>query len=217
MNADGSGQRNLTRNAANDYLYAAQPWSPDGRKLVFGRDRNGDGGSDDIYVINTDGSGERKLTRGRATDLVTRRAEDHLHEQARKLGRDLRHERRRQRTAAADTQPGENGQRENGQRLACLVTRAEVEAASRGTPASSSLLARAVITTASTPSEASTSSDYTDGATGRDSRAGRLGGRIPGLVRVDRFTTPGTPARSPPPRSAPVSSEAPDVPTRIRD
>ena len=65
MNADGSGQRNLTRNAANDYLYDAQPWSPDGRKLVFGRDRNGDGGSDHIYVINADGSGERNLTRGR--------------------------------------------------------------------------------------------------------------------------------------------------------
>ena len=67
MNADGSGQRNLTRNAANDYLYGygANPWSPDGRKLVFGRDRNGDGGSDAIYVINADGSGERYLTRGR--------------------------------------------------------------------------------------------------------------------------------------------------------
>ena len=47
-NADGSGRRNLTRNAANDYLYDAHPWSPDGRKLVFGRDRNGDGGSDAI-------------------------------------------------------------------------------------------------------------------------------------------------------------------------
>ena len=65
MNADGSGQRNLTRSAANDYLYPAHPWSPDWRKLVFGRDRNGDGGSDDIYVINADGSGERYLTRGR--------------------------------------------------------------------------------------------------------------------------------------------------------
>ena len=45
MNADGSGQRNLTRNAANDYLYGygANPWSPDGRKIVFGRDRDGDG------------------------------------------------------------------------------------------------------------------------------------------------------------------------------
>jgi Tol biopolymer transport system component len=64
MNADGSGQRNLTRNAANDYLYGANPWSREG-KIVFQRDRNGDGGSDDIYVINADGSGERYLTRGR--------------------------------------------------------------------------------------------------------------------------------------------------------
>ena len=61
MNADGSGQRNLTRNMANDYLYGANPWSPDGRKIVFGRDRNGDGGSDALFVINADGSGERYL------------------------------------------------------------------------------------------------------------------------------------------------------------
>jgi TolB protein len=65
MNADGKRQRNLTHNAANDYLSGAAPWSPDGRKLILQRDRNGDGGSDDIYVINTDRSGERYLTRGR--------------------------------------------------------------------------------------------------------------------------------------------------------
>ena len=34
MNADGSGQRNLTRNAANAL---APAWSPDGRKIVFER------------------------------------------------------------------------------------------------------------------------------------------------------------------------------------
>ena len=132
MNADGSGRRNLTRNAANDHLYYAQPWSPDGRKLVFGRDRNGDGGSD-AHLRHQRRRQRRAVPDTRpGTSLVTRRAEDHLHEQARKLGRDLRHERRRQRTAAADTQPGENGQRENGQRLACLVTRAEVGASQIG-------------------------------------------------------------------------------------
>ena len=130
MNADGSEQRNLTRNAANDYLYAAQPWSPDGRKIVFGRDRNGDGGSD-AHLRHQRRRQRRAEPDTRAgTSLVTRRAEDHLHEQARKLGRDLRHERRRQRTAEADTQPGEKA-RENGQRLACLVARAEVESFAR--------------------------------------------------------------------------------------
>ena len=74
-----------------------------------------------IYVINADGSGVAVPgTRAWLPGLVTRRAEDLLHEQARKLGRALRHGRRRQRTAEADTQPGENGQR-----LACLVARAE--------------------------------------------------------------------------------------------
>ena len=35
MNADGSGKRLLTRNAS---LYG---WSPDGRKIAFGRGRDG--------------------------------------------------------------------------------------------------------------------------------------------------------------------------------
>ncbi len=63
MNADGTGQRNLTRNAANDFLWlSSSSWSPDGRKIAFGRDRDGNGSSDDIYVINADGSGQRRLT-----------------------------------------------------------------------------------------------------------------------------------------------------------
>ena len=37
MNADGSGQRNLTRNPVYDYRPV---WSPDGQKLVFGRYRD---------------------------------------------------------------------------------------------------------------------------------------------------------------------------------
>jgi hypothetical protein len=73
------------------------------RKLVFERDHNGDGGSDQIHVINADGSGERTPDTRSPRSLVTRRSEDQLHEQARKLGRDLRDERRRQRTAATDT------------------------------------------------------------------------------------------------------------------
>src|SRR6266542_3810724 len=50
MNADGSGQTDLTNNLAND----TQPaWSADGQKLDFTSDRDG---NEEIYVMNTDGS-----------------------------------------------------------------------------------------------------------------------------------------------------------------
>ena len=62
MNADGSGQRNLTRNPARDDEPA---WSPDGRKLAFVSRRDG---KPDVYVMNTDGSGQRNLTRNPARD-----------------------------------------------------------------------------------------------------------------------------------------------------
>ena len=55
MNADGSGQRNLTRNPAYD---ADPAWSPDGRKLAFVSNRDGSYG---VYVMNAEGSGLRKL------------------------------------------------------------------------------------------------------------------------------------------------------------
>ena len=62
MNADGSGTRKLTHNAA----YNAEPaWSPDGRKIAFRSTRNG---NRDIYVMNADGSGKRNLTRNPAQD-----------------------------------------------------------------------------------------------------------------------------------------------------
>jgi TolB protein len=67
MNADGSGQRNLTREwgleGAPASLFKGHPvWSPDWRKVAFVRERGGYGYSD-IYVINADGSGRRRLTR----------------------------------------------------------------------------------------------------------------------------------------------------------
>jgi len=57
MNADGSGQENLTRQPASD---SHPSWSPNGQKLAFvsRRDTNSE-----IYVMNADGSGLRKLTR----------------------------------------------------------------------------------------------------------------------------------------------------------
>jgi Tol biopolymer transport system component/CubicO group peptidase (beta-lactamase class C family) len=63
-NADGSGQRRLTRNAARDN---APAWSPGGRKIAFVSRRDG---NSEIYVMNADGSGRRNLTRNAAPDLL---------------------------------------------------------------------------------------------------------------------------------------------------
>jgi Tol biopolymer transport system component len=65
MNADGSGTRRLTHNAA----YDGEPaWSPDGRKIAFQSKRRV-GGNGEIYVMNADGSGKRNLTRNPAQDV----------------------------------------------------------------------------------------------------------------------------------------------------
>ena len=52
MNADGSGQRELTPDNAQENSPA---WSPDGRRIAFL--------SSGIRVVNADGSGLRRLTR----------------------------------------------------------------------------------------------------------------------------------------------------------
>jgi Tol biopolymer transport system component len=62
MNADGSGQRSLTRNPAFD---ADPAWSPDGRSIAFRSTRDG---NTDIYIMNADGSGQRNLTRSPANE-----------------------------------------------------------------------------------------------------------------------------------------------------
>jgi TolB protein len=55
MNHDGSGVRKLTNVTVPE---GSPSWSPDGRKLVFGR--NGQ-----IYTMNADGTGVRQLTHAR--------------------------------------------------------------------------------------------------------------------------------------------------------
>ena len=62
MNADGSGQLNLTPEpgaADRDPV-----WSPDGRKIAFVRNNS------EIYVMNADGSGQRRLARHAALYLA---------------------------------------------------------------------------------------------------------------------------------------------------
>jgi Tol biopolymer transport system component len=63
MNADGTGQQNITNNfqlatqgAHNDYYPA---WSPDGSKIVFVFDGEG---TDEIYLMNADGSARTNLS-----------------------------------------------------------------------------------------------------------------------------------------------------------
>jgi Tol biopolymer transport system component len=68
VNADGSNPRNLTRHPLNDGRDGGFAWSPGGRKIVFGTNRDRNRGPDgkvsaELYVMNADGSGQRRLTR----------------------------------------------------------------------------------------------------------------------------------------------------------
>ena len=57
MNADSTGQVPITDGSVKDSPPAA--WSPDGMKLAFSSDRDGDL---EIYVMNADGSGVQRIT-----------------------------------------------------------------------------------------------------------------------------------------------------------
>jgi Tol biopolymer transport system component len=62
MNADGSGQTNLTSRPGIDQGPA---WSPDGSRIVFTSSRDG---NFEIYVMNADGSGGTRRTTNAAED-----------------------------------------------------------------------------------------------------------------------------------------------------
>ena len=62
MNADGSNQLNLTNNPNYD---TKPKWSPDGSKIVFVSNRDG---NDEIYTMNSDGSNQTRLTNNAVAD-----------------------------------------------------------------------------------------------------------------------------------------------------
>jgi len=71
MNADGSGEVNLSKSAAYDGWPA---WSPDGRKIAFGSNRRG---VTQVYIASVDGSQLVRLINDRETDEDTRPAWSH--------------------------------------------------------------------------------------------------------------------------------------------
>jgi Tol biopolymer transport system component len=56
MNADGSNQVRLTHNT---YMDESPSWSPDGNKIAFDSNRDG---NYQIYIMNADGSNQTQLT-----------------------------------------------------------------------------------------------------------------------------------------------------------
>ncbi len=60
INADGSGERNLTGDAVSAGGPAGPIWSPDGRRIAFWSGPDGNGW---VYVMNADGSERRMLAR----------------------------------------------------------------------------------------------------------------------------------------------------------
>jgi Tol biopolymer transport system component len=63
INADGTGETNITNDLASD---AGPSWSPDGGRIAFATDRDGDF---EIYTMSPSGSSLTRLTTDAATDL----------------------------------------------------------------------------------------------------------------------------------------------------
>jgi Tol biopolymer transport system component/putative hemolysin len=65
MNADGSGQTDLTNLPESDQAFPA--WSPDGALIAFTSRRDG---NNEIYTMNADGSGARRRTNNPKDDFA---------------------------------------------------------------------------------------------------------------------------------------------------
>jgi Tol biopolymer transport system component len=62
MDADGTNLKNLTNTSASEWV---PDWSPDGQKIAFSSDRDGDS---EIYIMNKDGSNLDQITNNRGYD-----------------------------------------------------------------------------------------------------------------------------------------------------
>ncbi len=75
MDIDGANQQRLTTTDAGENHPA---WSPDGKKIVFDADYDGDGKSE-IYTTNADGTGVTRLTTNEANDQFADWSPDGAH------------------------------------------------------------------------------------------------------------------------------------------
>jgi Tol biopolymer transport system component len=64
IDADGTNQTQLTHDTA---LNRFATWSPDGLRIAFTSDRDGD---EEIYVMNADGTGVARITHSPGLDVV---------------------------------------------------------------------------------------------------------------------------------------------------
>jgi TolB protein len=68
MNADGSDQRNLTNNPAQESAQGDFSWSLDGTQILFHSDRDG---NQEVYIMNADGSNPVNLSNDPGTDVAS--------------------------------------------------------------------------------------------------------------------------------------------------
>lgn len=70
VRADGSELTNLTNTPGNNFM---ADWSPDGARIVFVSQRNG---NSELYVMNADGSNQIRLTESQSENLLPRWSPD---------------------------------------------------------------------------------------------------------------------------------------------